>query len=76
MGMSRLFAGERLFPMKKPAQVIAEVPPRQSRVEMRIGVDLGELEGRRRGRARASICNSPNWNIPPAFIDIQHFYNF
>ena len=35
---------ERLFPMKKPSQhLIAEVPRRRSRVEITIGVDLGDV---------------------------------
>src|ERR1700735_3348976 len=36
--------GERLFPMKKPAQhPIAEVPRRQAKVEITIGIDLGDV---------------------------------
>jgi hypothetical protein len=43
-GMSRFFRSERLFPMKKPTRhLIAEVPHRQSRVEMTIGIDLGDV---------------------------------
>jgi transposase len=35
---------ERLFPMKKTTQdLIAEVPHRRSRVEMTIGIDLGDV---------------------------------
>src|ERR1035437_4294740 len=43
-GMSRSFGSERLLPMKKPAHpLIAELPDRQSRVEMTIGIDLGDV---------------------------------
>lgn len=43
-GMSMSFESERLSPMKKPSQrIIAEVPRRQSKVEMRIGIDVGEV---------------------------------
>jgi hypothetical protein len=36
--------GGRLFPMKKTTQhLIAEVPRRQGRLEMTIGIDLGAL---------------------------------
>jgi transposase len=43
-GMSRSFGSERLFPMKTTAQhLIAEVPRRQTRFEMTIGIDLGDV---------------------------------
>src|ERR1700685_2614500 len=43
-GMSRSSGSERLFPMKKPAQhLIAEVPRRQAKVEITIGIDLGDV---------------------------------
>jgi hypothetical protein len=42
--MSRFFGSERLLSMKKPSQhLIAEVPRRPARVEMTIGIDLGEV---------------------------------
>src|SRR5271155_5635041 len=42
--MSRSSGSERLFPMKKPAQhLIAEVPRRQAKVEITIGIDLGDV---------------------------------
>jgi hypothetical protein len=42
--MNRFSGRERLFPMKKTTQhLIAEVSHRQSRVEMTIGVDLGDV---------------------------------
>jgi hypothetical protein len=44
MGMSRFFGSQRLFPMKKTAKhLTAEVPSRPSRVEMTIGIDLGDV---------------------------------
>src|ERR1700727_1270567 len=42
--MSRSFGRERLFPMKKTTHhLIAEVPRRQSRLELTIGIDLGDV---------------------------------
>ena len=42
--MSRSSISERLFPMKKTTQhLIAEVPRRQPRAEMTIGIDLGDV---------------------------------
>jgi transposase len=42
--MSRVFRSERLFPMKKMTQdLIAEVPRSSSKVEMTIGIDLGDV---------------------------------
>jgi transposase len=42
--MIRCFGSVRLLPMKKPARhLIAEVPRRQPRVEMTIGIDLGDV---------------------------------
>src|SRR5258707_550475 len=43
-GMSRFFGSERLLPMKKTLQhLIAEVPRSASKVEMTIGIDLGDV---------------------------------
>src|SRR3979411_2597251 len=43
-GMSRFCRRRRLYPMKKAAQhLIAEVPRRQPRVTMTIGIDLGDV---------------------------------
>jgi diadenosine tetraphosphatase ApaH/serine/threonine PP2A family protein phosphatase len=40
----RSFGSERLFPTKKTAQhLIAEVPSRQARVKMTIGIGLGDV---------------------------------
>src|ERR1700709_2834698 len=42
--MSRSSGSERDCPMKKPAQhLIAEVPRRQAKVEITIGIDLGDV---------------------------------
>src|SRR5258708_29657318 len=42
--MSRSFGSERLLPMKKPTHhLIAELSRRQTRVEMTIGIDLGDV---------------------------------
>src|SRR5216683_2662529 len=83
--MSRSFGSERLFPMKKPAQhLIAEVPRRQSRVEMTIGIDLGDVwshyctlnqEGEvvDRGRFRTTPKAIEKWftDLPPARVAME-----
>jgi hypothetical protein len=71
--------------MKKPAQhLIAEVPRRQSRVEMTIGIDLGDVwshyctlneEGEvvDRGRFRTTPKGLENWfaDLPPARVAME-----
>jgi transposase len=66
--------------MKKPAQhLIAEVPRRQSRVEMTIGIDLGDVRSHYctpndegevvdRGRFRTTPKGLEKWftEVPPA----------
>jgi hypothetical protein len=71
--MSIFFGSERLFPMKKTAHhLIAEVPRRQSRAEMTIGIDLGDVwshyctlneagEAVVRGRFRTSPKGLEKW---------------
>jgi transposase len=77
--------GERLFPMKKPAQhLISEVPRRQAKVEMTIGVDLGDVwshyctlnqdgEVVDRGRFRTTPKAIEKWftDVPPARVAME-----
>jgi hypothetical protein len=83
--MSRSFGSERLFPMKKSAQhLIAEVPRRQRKVEMTIGIDLGDVwshyctlnqEGEvvGRGRFRTTPKGVEKWftDLPPARVAME-----
>jgi transposase len=78
--MSRSFGSERLIPMKKTTHhLIAEVPGRQSRIGMTIGIDLGDVwshyctlnEGGEvvdRGRFRTTSKAIEKWftDLPPA----------
>jgi hypothetical protein len=80
--MSRSFGSERLLPMKKPSQhLIAEVPRRPARVEMTIGIDLGDVwshyctlneegEAVDRGCFRTSPKGVEKWftDLPPARV--------
>ncbi|MFY9935641.1 MAG: IS110 family transposase, partial [Silvibacterium sp.] len=84
-GMSRFFGSERLFPMKKTAQhLIAEVPSRPPRVEMTIGIDLGDVwshyctlnedgEVVDRGRFRTTPKGVEKWftDLPPVRIAME-----
>ncbi len=83
--MSRSFGSERLLPMKKPTHhLIAELSRRQTRVEMTIGIDLGEVwehyctlneEGEvvDRGRFRTSPKGVEKWltDVPPARVAME-----
>jgi transposase len=83
--MGRSSGSERLFPMKKPAQhLIAEVPRRQARVEITIGIDLGDVwshyctlnqggEVVDRGRFRTIPKAVEKWftDVPPARITME-----
>jgi hypothetical protein len=61
-GMSRSFGSERLFPMKKPAQhLIAEVPRRQARVEIRSASTLEMF-----GAITAHTTKQEKWSIEAA----------
>src|SRR5258708_12230103 len=71
--MSRVFGSERLLPMKKPLQpLIAEVTRNASKVEITIGIDLGDVwshyctlneagEVVDRGRFRTSPSGVEKW---------------
>jgi hypothetical protein len=81
-GMSRSFVSERLLPMKKPSQhLIAEVPGRPARVEITLGIDLGDVwshyctlnekgEVADRGRFRTSPKGVEKWfaHRPPSRV--------
>ena len=83
--MSRSFGSERLLPMKKPSQhLIAEVPRRPARVEMTIGIDLGDVwshyctlnekgEAVDRARFRTSPKGVEKWftDLPPARVAME-----
>jgi hypothetical protein len=82
---SRFFGSERLLPMKKLAQhLIAEVSGRQSKVEMIIGIDLGDVwshdctlneagEVVDRGRFRTSPKGIEKWftDVSPARVPLR-----
>src|ERR1700754_3127313 len=83
--MNRPPREERTFPMKKPAQhLIAEVPRRQAKVEITIGIDLGDVwshyctlnqdgEVVDRGRFRTTPKAIEKWftDVPPARIAME-----
>ncbi|MEG9435099.1 hypothetical protein JAO29_02805 [Edaphobacter sp. HDX4] len=55
--------------MKKPTQhLIAEVPPKYSKVELTIGIDLGDAEGNSRERVPSSarLRNAASVSTAPA----------
>src|SRR6266702_2280009 len=83
--MSRSSRSERLSPMKKPSQhLIAEVSGRRSKVEMTIGIDLGDVwshyctlneagEVVDRGRFRTNPKVLEKWftDLPPARVAME-----
>jgi transposase len=84
-GMSRSPRKGETVPMKKPAQhLIAEVPRRQAKVEMTIGVDLGDVwshyctlnqdgEVVDRGRFRTTPKAIEKWftDLPPTRVAME-----
>jgi hypothetical protein len=84
-GMSRSFGFGETVTMKKPSQhLIAEVPRRPVRVEMTIGIDLGDVwshyctlnekgEAVDRGRFRTSPKGVEKWftDLPPARVAME-----
>lgn len=58
--------------MKKPAQrFIAEVPRRQAKVEVTIGIDLGEVVDRGRFRTTPKAIEKWFTDVPPARVAME-----